>query len=42
MTAIINNYLLGQDDVDAKSEFNEMQKYRKEAKLIAHEILGDK
>ena len=40
MTAIINNYLLDQDNVDAKSEFNEMQAYRKEAKAIAREILG--
>lgn len=41
MTAIINNYLLDQDDVDAKSEFNEMQKYRKEAKLIARSIVDN-
>ena len=42
MTAIINNYLLDADDIDAKSEFNVMQEYRKEAKAIAHSILGDK
>lgn len=39
MTAIINNYLLDPNDVDAKSEFNTMQEYRKEAKAIAHSII---
>lgn len=42
MTAIINNYLLDPEDIEAKSEFNVMQEYRKEAKAIAHTILGDK
>ena len=41
MTAIINNYLLDQDDIDAKSEFNIMQEYRKECKRIAHQIIDN-
>jgi hypothetical protein len=42
MQAIINNYLLDPTDVDALSEFNEMQEYRKEAKSIARQIMDNK
>lgn len=41
MFAIINNYLLDQDNEDALKEFNEMQDVRKEAKLLAKQILTD-
>lgn len=40
MTAVINNYLLEPDDVDAKNEFEAMQEYRKYAKTTAKYILG--
>lgn len=39
MTAVVNNYLLDQDDENAKSEFAEMQKCRKQAKDFAKWIL---
>lgn len=41
MFAIINNYLLDQDNEDSLKEFNEMQDVRKEAKLLAKQILTD-
>ena len=41
MTAIINNYLLDTDDIEAKAEFEEMQNYRKEAKLKAKAIIAE-
>jgi hypothetical protein len=41
MFAIINNYLLDQDNEDTLKEFNEMQDVRKEAKLLAKQILAD-
>lgn len=41
MTAVINNYLLDQDDEDTKREFMEMQECRKKAKEIARRILED-
>ena len=41
MFAIINNYLLDPNDETAKSEFDEMQIVRKEAKEIAKEILAN-
>lgn len=39
MTAIINNYLLDPEDSDAKTEFINMQNYRKDAKAIAKSII---
>lgn len=41
MFAIINNYLLDQDNENSLKEFNEMQDVRKEAKLLAKQILTD-
>lgn len=41
MTAIINNYLLDSNDEDYTKEFNEMQEYRKYAKHLAKQILGN-
>lgn len=41
MTAIINNYLLDSEDVEAREEFIAMQEYRKVAKAIAHTILNN-
>ena len=39
MQAVINNYLLDQEDAYAIDEFNKMQAWRKEAKEIAKEAL---
>lgn len=39
MQAIINNYLLDQDDKEAVEEFNMMQEYRKFAKNLADKFL---
>lgn len=39
MQAIINNYLLDNDDELILQEFNEMQNYRKQCKIIAKQIL---
>lgn len=39
MTAIINNYLLDQEDEDIKAEFVKMQECRKKAKKIAKKII---
>lgn len=39
MQAIINNYLLDSSDDLILKEFNEMQNYRKQCKIIAKEIL---
>ena len=39
MQAVINNYLLDQEDAYAVDEFNKMQAWRKEAKEIAKEAL---
>lgn len=39
MTAIINNYLLDNENVEYKNEFSKMQEHRKLAKEIAKEIL---
>ena len=41
MTAIINNYLLDQEDDDVKAEFSKMQKYRKKSKEIAKWIISE-
>lgn len=40
MIAIINNYLLDPTDEEAKTEFGEMQNYRKYAKSIAKELFS--
>lgn len=42
MTAIINNYLLDQENDSYKSEFNNMQKIRAIAKSAAKEIVTNK
>ena len=39
MQAVINNYLLDNDDADSIKEFTEMQQWRKFAKTYAKEIL---
>lgn len=39
MQAIINNYLLDPEDVEAITEFNLMQEYRKFAKTVADQFL---
>lgn len=39
MQAIINNYLLDTNDESVLQEFNDMQNYRKQCKIIAKEIL---
>lgn len=39
MQAIINNYLLDQNDQHAVNEFNEMQEWRRRSKELAKEIL---
>lgn len=39
MQAVINNYLLDQNDQQAISEFNEMQEWRKYSKELAKDIL---
>lgn len=39
MQAIINNYLLDQNDQQAVNEFNEMQEWRRRSKELAKEIL---
>ena len=39
MQAIINNYLLDQNDVEAKNDFVEMQSWRKYSKDYAKEIM---
>ena len=41
MFAVINNYLLDQTDEVALQEFTEMQNVRKDAKLLAKQILAD-
>lgn len=41
MTAVINNYLLDPENVEAKTEFNVMQDYRKECKAIARTIIDN-
>jgi hypothetical protein len=40
MQAIINNYLLDSDNLNAIEEFNQMQDWRKFAKSYAKEILN--
>lgn len=41
MQAIINNYLADPSDEGILQEFNDMQAWRKEAKIIAKEILAE-
>lgn len=41
MQAIINNYLLDTTDELSLKEFNEMQEWRKQSKLIATDILNN-
>lgn len=41
MQAIINNYLADPSDEGILQEFNDMQAWRKEAKIIAKEILEE-
>lgn len=41
MQAVINNYLLENDNPEYKEEFNQMQNWRQHAKDIAKEILGN-
>lgn len=40
MQAIINNYLLDSDNLNAIDEFNQMQEWRKFAKSYAKEIIN--
>ena len=42
MDAVINNYLLDQENESYKSEFNKMQKVRATAKSTAKEIITNK
>lgn len=39
MQAVINNYLLDQEDADAVQEFNDMQAWRAHAKAIATQVM---
>lgn len=41
MQAVINNYLADPSDEGILQEFNDMQAWRKEAKIIAKEILAE-
>ena len=40
MQAVVNNYLLDPEDTDHKAEFDAMQLWRQQAKLIARQAVN--